>query len=153
MEAPYLILADSSFDRRLKLFDPNLYLVFDQKRQRWCVLEKALDGSGSNLLIVCEDDKGEPKPLGEWVFNTLFVWRARGEERNRNVEQFYLDERAEEDRQAKEMNKKADEIGEYFWKHEIRACQKIANLLSNLPQNDVTAGFRKIEPKSKGVII
>ncbi len=69
------ILADNSFEQRLKCFDPNLKLVFDNTRQRWTILEWALDNSGWNIVMRAQDDEGNPKPLGEWMLNQLYVWR------------------------------------------------------------------------------
>jgi hypothetical protein len=86
------------FQRRLQSFDPDLYVVWHQspfvkQAGRWkierCVRHHAgFDLSGRPLhthicervyILMCQDEEGTPKPLGDWVFAKLREMRANWE--------------------------------------------------------------------------
>lgn len=140
------LLTDPAFEARLKTFDPNLELVFDQTRERWMVLEKALDGSGTyNIIIIAEDKDKQPKPLGEWVFNTLYVYRQRYDEKVRVGVDNWLNGLADEaKRQKAEMEEKASQDNVDRIKDDITSWRKASKEIQGLPVSDVTAGYRKI---------
>lgn len=148
-----MILTDPSFERRLKAFDPNLKLLFDQNRRRWRILEWAPDGSGWNLLMSAEDDEGNPKPLGEWIFNKLFVWRHNAELRNKNPNQFFTDLQSIADRQKMEAETKASINHQHRLLDDINDWRRVSRELKGMPKSDVTAGYRKITKQPKGKII
>ncbi len=138
-----LIIADPYFEARLKSFDPNLELVFDQSKRRWTILEKALDNSGYNIILRLEDDQGEPKPFGEWVFNKLFVFRARQEEKARvGVVRWLNDFDYQAERQKAEILRKSSQEtidkGKDDWTLWKKACAEF----TNSPVSDVTAGYQ-----------
>lgn len=147
-------ILNASFERRLKSFDPNLKLVFDQTKQRWTILEWALDNSGWNIIIRAEDEHGNEKPLGEWVFNKLWVWRNQGEERNRIGAGRWLDnfdyEAEKQKTQILESHSRefrgriVDDINQF------RKALKIAN---NEAPSDVTAGYPKVKRRNKNEVI
>lgn len=144
-----LILTDLDFENRLKRFDPSLYLRFNKLSKMWMVLERCPDGTGYNVLIECKHDDGTPKPLGEWVFNRLFVMRhnyefKRSEEEKNSGAWFnhymYESERNKE-RELKKLSHEnilhhVDDVNLYkkFWRH-----------INKQPTSDVTAGYRKRE--------
>lgn len=138
------ILLDHSFERRLKLFDPSLKLVYDNSRQRWTVLEWALDNSGWNVLITAEDDEGNEKPLGEWVFNKLWVWRKRAEERNKKGVDYWLRELrdARNELETKTFEEHSKEA-QYKICNNINRFRKAIKKMNNEPASDVTAGYPK----------
>lgn len=139
------VLQDPFFERKLKGFDPNLRLVFDQIRKKWVVLEAALDGSGWNIILTCEDEKGNSKAPGEWVMNRLFVYRQRYEEKQRmGVDNWF--ERLKSDLDAhvaKEEQKISDEYQARL-REDVVQWRKAAKELDNLPPSDATAGYRKV---------
>lgn len=100
------ILTDPSFERRLKAFDKNLRLMFDQHSKRWIILEWAIDHSGWNIIIKAEDSDGNAKPLGDWVFNQLYVYNHRYQDKIRNPAQFFKSLIYEETRQQEAIEKK-----------------------------------------------
>lgn len=145
-----VVLDDPTFESRLKMFDSNLSLVFDQFRQRWMILEKAYDGSGYNVIIVAEDENGNPKRLGEWVFNRLWVYRKRYEaKRDIGVDRWFDQLLYEAEAQRMEMDKKATEEGQYRLIDDITRWKKAARELDNFPASDVTAGYPKVTPERK----
>lgn len=147
-----LILTDPTFERRLKQFDPNLKLMFDQNRKRWCILEWAPDQSGWNLLITAQDDKGEAKPLGEWVFNKLYVWRHNYELRAKNPNQFFDDLMWKADWQKNTIETQISLDHQHLLSQERNEWRKAWKEINNLPKSDVTAGYPKIN-YNKGEII
>lgn len=96
------------FQRRLQSFDPDLLVVWHQspfvkQAGRWkierCVRHHAgFDLSGRPLhthicervyILMCQDEEGTPKPLGEWIFEKLREmrsnWEALGGDTERGV--------------------------------------------------------------------
>lgn len=144
------ILLDSNFEKRLKLFDPNLKLVFDQARQRWTILEWALDNSGWNILIRAEDDQGNEKPLGEWVFNKLFVWRHNQEEKARKgVDQWIKDTDYECDRQKEAILRNHSNNFRAHIVEDINEFRRGFKIMNNESPADVTAGYPKVAHKRR----
>ncbi len=141
-----VVLTDPTFEARLKRFDPNLKLMFDQVKKRWIVLEKAYDGSGFNVLLVCEDKATkEPVPLGEWVFMTLYAWRKEYErKRGMGIDKWLNDLKNEAISQKEEIAEKASQDNVDLIKDEIIQWKKASKELQGLPVADATAGYRKI---------
>jgi hypothetical protein len=145
----FLLLTDLNFEKRLKLFDPNLRLAFHKKKQRWMILEKRFDGLW-NLLMTLEDDQGNAKAPGDWAINQLAVWRQNYEVRRGMGE----------DRWWQELEKYCDVVQEereavLSVENQLRVIDSI-NLwrkgfrgLQNLPQSDVVAGYPKVNVKPK----
>lgn len=140
-----MILTDPTFESRLKAFYPYLKLSFDQFRRRWCVLEWSPANQDWNVLIVAEEEDGSPKPLGEWVFNRLFVYRLNYERRLHNPNQYLDDLLYEADKQAEAIEAKtsADHMAQLS--DERNEWRKAYRELNNLPTSDVTAGYRKVQ--------
>ncbi len=145
------ILTDPTFEDRLKRFDPNLKLMFNQATKRWTILENAPDGSGWNIIITAQDDvTKEPKPLGEWIFNRLFVYRERYEARSRDPDKFFLDLLAEEDRQRAEIEAKHLEMHRDILKDEHLQFRKAFREMNNSPTERVYYG-PSIQPNARKV--
>ena len=147
-----LILTDPTFESRLRSFDPNLKLMFDQIRKKWVILEWALDNSGWNILLTAEDDKKQPKALGEWVFNKLYVWRHNAELRNKDPHQFFKDAKwnAEWDESKIETQSSIDH--QNILKDERHEWRKANRELKNQPVSDATAGYPKHNYKNGEII-
>lgn len=136
------ILTDPTFERRLKLFDPSLKLMFDQVKKRWRILEWAPDNSGWNILMTAEEN-GEPRPLGEWVFNTLYVWRHNYNLKRDNPEQYWNDLMHTQKEQVSQLEAKHSDDGKHRILEERNEWRKAARELKNFPKSDVTAGYPK----------
>lgn len=147
------ILTDPTFEKRLQSFDKNLKLMFDQRNKRWRILEWAPDGSGWNLLMTAEDDEGNAKPLGEWVFNKLYVWRHNAEQRNKDPQKFYTQLLTMGDEQRNQIQRQSSLNHQYKLIDERNEWRRAWREWKNLPKSDVTAGFPKIQHKPKGVLI
>lgn len=142
----YTILMDPTFENRLKNFDPNLILVFDQIRKRWVVMEKALDGSGHNILIVAEDDHGNPKPLGEWVFNALFVYRARHEEKHRmGADQWIAQLKHQAEYENAKSAVKASQTAKEMIVDDINVWRRGIAELNNEPTSDIGVHYMPLK--------
>ncbi len=140
-----LILTEPYFEQRLKAFDPNLRLCFDQVKKRWTILERAYDGSGFKSLIVAEDDQGNPKPLGEWVFNKLFVWRKRWEAKAAmGADDWFQDLVAQAISQQAEIDARSSDNHQAMLRDDVTQWRKCSKELQGLPASDATAGYRKI---------
>ncbi len=139
------IITDPTFENRLRAFDPKLKLMFDQGTKKWTILEWAYDNSGWNIILVAEDSKGEAKPLGEWVFNKLYVWRKKWEEKAQVGADKFLDNLIVEAAVQKEqMRQAASDDHQAMLKDDIIQWRKVSKELNNQPVNDATAGYRKI---------
>lgn len=140
-----VILTEPYFESRLRAFDRNLKLCFDQVRKRWTVLEKAYDRPGYNVLIVAEDEQGNPKPLGEWVFNKLWVCRKRWEEKSQmGADAWFRKLILQADCEVKEIEQKGSEDSQAMLREDITQWRKCSKELQNLPVADAKAGYRKI---------
>ena len=139
-----VLLTQPFFEQRLKAFDPNLRLVFDQTKKRWTILEKERGGPGFKILIVAQEDNGDPKPLGEWVFNKLFVWRKKWEEKaDMGVDAWFKKLVYEADIEKNLIEEKASEEHQAMLRDDINQWRKVSRELQNLPTSDVTAGYAK----------
>ncbi len=147
-----LILQDSTFEKRLHRFDPNLKLMFDQQKRKWCILQKGEDGRHWNLLLTAEDNEGNPKPLGEWIFNKLFVWRHNHEVKMRNPDQWCRDMQWKAEWEESVIETKMSLNHQDMLKDDIISWRKANRELKNQPSSDVTAGYPKIKPRVKGKI-
>ncbi len=140
-----VILTDPTFEARLKRFDPNLKLMFDQNKKRWTVLEKAYDGSGFNILIISEDANKNPLPLGEWVFRTLYAWKKEYErKRDMGVDKWLVNLRYKAFNQKEEIEKQSSQDNIDLIKDDIIQWKKASKAIQGLPVADATAGYRKI---------
>jgi hypothetical protein len=130
-----LVVTDPFFERRLKSFDPRLKLMFDQVKRRWTILEWASDNSGWNIILTAEDDvTKEPKPLGEWIFNRLYVYRHRHEEKMKDPDIWFNNLLYEADYQARKIEAKSDEEGKYRLRHDYLQWRKVAKDWRQLPK-------------------
>lgn len=139
----HIILTDESFERRLKtVFGDYLSICFDKLRERWVVLERALDNPAEvNLILIAEDDFGNPRPLGDWVFYALRQMKDDADKKNGNFNQYMLMKENEEDAQRVLMQQKIDEAGEYFHQHEYREWRRIFESLNNNPVSHYVQGY------------
>lgn len=139
----YSIITDPTFEKRLQAFDPRLKLMFDQQSKRWVVLEWAYDDSGWNIILKCEDREGNPKPLGEWVFNKLFVFRKQWEAKMEKGPDKWLDDMVAECTEIqKEQERKASEKHQDMILDDITEWRKAAREFDGGCANDVTAGYQ-----------
>lgn len=83
------------FQRRLQSFDKDLLLMWHkpphwprERRGVWkveqCVEHRPAGGPHDHLcrriyVLMCQDEDGTPKPLGEWIFEKLREMRANSE--------------------------------------------------------------------------
>jgi hypothetical protein len=147
----YFILKDSSFEERLRVFDPNLKLHFDGNLRRWVILEPVRGTKYYNSVLVCEDKQGQPKPLGEWILNTLYVKRKNYESMRDNPnfrEDAYKQNIAENENKKQILTKEAI----YGWRQFDNEVERIFCKITKMPVSDVTAGYNKVKPKIKGII-
>lgn len=144
-----LILTDPDFERKLESFDKNLKLMFDQQAKRWRVLEWAPDNSGWNVIVTAQDDEGNPKPLGQWILNKLYVYRHNYELRARNPNQYFDDLMYEADKQKNVIDTRSsmDHIHQLI--DDRNEWRRANRERKNLPKSDVTAGYPKVEFKPK----
>ena len=144
-----LVLYDPVFERRLKQFDPNLRLRFNRFNERWYVLEKALIGSGYNIILKCEDDKGNPKPVGEWLFNKLFVMRHNYDELRRNPNQWWNNFEYQVEKEQEEIAQKGHVEQKARLIDDVNQWRKAYRDFVDLPKSDVTAGYPKVQFKKE----
>lgn len=137
------ILPDADFERRLKRFDSRLGLVFDQMTHKWVIVEAAYDNSGFNIVLVCEHENGDPKPLGEWVFNKLYVMHQKWlQKKNVGADKHFENMIDEAKKQKADMEKKADSDNIDMIKDDRNLWRKAARELNGEPTSDVTAGYQ-----------
>lgn len=147
-----LILTDPTFESRLKSFDPNLKLMFDQRIKKWRILELAPDNSGWNIILTCENpETKEAVGLGDWVFMTLRAYQESYELRRKNPNNFFNGLISEAAAQAAQIEAKGSEEHKYKLLDERNEWRRAARELRNLPKSDVTAGYPKFT-KQKGKI-
>lgn len=140
-----VILTELLFERRLRNFDPNLRLMFDQVKKRWVILEWAYDNSGWNCILIAQDKEGNPKPLGDWVFNQLFVKRHNYEvKRSMGVDAYikHLEEKAKIQKQ--QIAENASDDNQAMIRDNITQWRKAAKELDNGAPADAKAGYRQI---------
>lgn len=140
-----VILTDPTFEARLKAFDPNLVLKFHKGLRRWMVLERLHDNSGLKPLIIAEDERGNPKPLGEWVFNKLFVFACKHEEKiRRGVTNWFKDIIYEADKQREKIEENVSDDHQAQLREDVMQWRKVSKELKNEPVSDATAGYQKL---------
>jgi len=147
-----LILTDPTFERRLKMYDPNLKLMFDQFTKRWVILVWREDNSGWQILMRCEDDFGEPMPLGDHVFEHLNWMRRRWEEARKDGNKFYDGLNEQADAYKAKIDKKIAEENQYRIRTDFVQWDKGFRELRNEPKSDATAGYPKVKHKPKGPV-
>lgn len=145
----YSIIIDPSFERRLKMFDPELKLVFDQVTRKWVIMLWSGNRYNWYKLMTLEDNEGNPKPPGDWVLNKLYVWRQRALQRQKNPDKFLDDLLYQQEQMKKEMQRSVSEETQYQLKHDVNKWRKAMREMDNRPISDVTAGYAKIQPKTK----
>ena len=141
------VLLDPFFEKRLKAFDPNLKLLFDQRSRRWHILVWRMDNSDWQVLIKAEDDNGNPKPLGDWVFNRLYVYRHNWEEKSRNFDVYWKNLIFEEEAQRAQIQRKLSEESQAKLMDDINGWRRAWRELNNEAPADVTAGYPKTQEK------
>jgi len=118
--------------------------MFDQKDRRWVILEWAYDNSGWNVILKAEDKEGNPMPLGDWVFNKLFVFRQQYlDKREKGVAKWLGDLKDECDTYKAEQARKSSDNRQHKILDDINDWRRGARELDNLPKSDVTAGYPK----------
>lgn len=140
-----LILTDPTLENRIKNFDPNLKLMFDQVKKRWVINEWAQDNSGWNCILIAQDKEGNPEPLGEWVFQALRVKRDAWEKKmamGANAYFKHLIDKA--DSQKRKMAESASLENQDMIRDDIISWRKAAKEIGKGVASDVTAGYRKI---------
>lgn len=146
------MLVDPYFERRLKSFDSNLKLMFDQIKKRWTILEFAPDGSGWNIIYTAEDDFGNAMPLSDYIFDDLKDMRLKYDLRYKNPNAYFDSLIAESERQKQEIEMKSSIEHRAKLLDDINDWRRANRELNNRPKSDVTAGYNKIKPKQKGII-
>lgn len=142
----YKILADPTFDKRLKAFDERLSLLFDQTTQRWVIVEEAGDRSGFNIIIIAEDSEGNPKSLGDWIFNQLFVFRAKAEEKKGlGADRWLAALRYQADYETAKNFKKTSQTAREMILDDINVWRRGIAELNNEPTSDIGVSYRKVK--------
>lgn len=141
----YRVLTDVSFERRLYAFDPRLKLMFDQVSERWTILEKAYDNSGWNCILKAENKDGSPKPLGDWVFNSLYVKRHNYDVKARIGCDRWLDAlKYEAEIQRKKEASNISDDNQAMLRDDVLQWRKAAKELQGFSASDAKAGYRKV---------
>jgi len=149
------VIIDSTFERRLKMFDPTLKATFDQSIKRWRILAFNPERQNWTILITATVDgkpNSAPKPLGDWVFTTLLIYRHNYEVKMRNPAGFLDSLNAEAARQQLEIEEKSSDEHKHKLLDDRNEWRRAARELRNFPTSDVTAGYRKIQHQPKGKI-
>lgn len=145
------IIKDPTFEARLKNFDPNLRLLFDQTDKRFKILEKRPDNSGWNIIVSLLP--GEE--LDQNILNLL--WTRRKEYQDKNISEKPLAWHKSFISEANNIRSKIDSKSSENHKHRLMddriSWRKAAREIRNFPASDVTAGYPKINHKPKGDII
>lgn len=149
-----LIMTDYSFENRLKAFDSNLKLMFDQRKKRWTILEWARDNSGWRILMTCEDDFGNPMPVGDWVFGHLKWMQDQYTQKLKGSDGFYDDLVAKADEYKVKKDKELSEEAQYRVRTDIHQWRKaFANHKKHTSHIDRGISFQyNPKPKDKGII-
>lgn len=141
----YRIIENPSFERRLKAFDPRLKLMFEQKSKRWVIMEAAYDNSGWNVILKAENKDGSEKPLGEWVFNALFVKRRNWEVKAAQGATRWIDDlKYQAEKQKQIITKNISQEHQEMLREDVLQWRKASKELQGLPIADATAGYRKV---------
>lgn len=146
------VVVNPYFEKRLKNFDSSLKLLFDQLKKKWVILEWAPDNSGWNIIYTAEDDFGNAMPLGEHVFEHLHDMRRKYALRFQDPNAYFDSLIAESERQKAEIERKSSEAHKTQLLDDVNDWRRANRELKNLPTSDVTAGYNKIKPTTKGVI-
>lgn len=137
------ILTDPSFGRRLKAFDKNLELFFDNGKKKWVVMEAVSNGTW-NLIVTCEHEDGTPKPVGDWIFNRLFVFRARQEAKQQvGVDTWLKQMRAQVELQDEMEQQKLSDNHQAHLREDVIQWRKGSYEMKGKPKSDAIAGYRK----------
>ena len=147
-----LIITDPTFERRLKMYDPDLKLMFDQFTKRWVILAWREDNTGWQIILRCEDDFGNPMPLGEHVFFQLNWLRENNDQKLKNPDRWYDGLLAEGDAYAKKQDDLMAKENQYRIITDYAQWDKGFRELRNEPVSDAIAGYPKIKNKPKGII-
>ncbi len=148
-----LVLTDHCFENALKAFDPNLKLMFDQVTKRWTVLVWREDNSGWQILMRCEDDFGNPMPLGEHIFEHLKWMRDQYEVKANNPDGFFDNLMNQADDYKRQKEKELSEEAQYRIRHDINSWRRALAEATKGNGADATAGFQyQPQKKDKGTI-
>jgi hypothetical protein len=140
------------FQRRLSAFDPDLYVSWhkspaDKKPGRWkierCTRHYGAGRSESGrklhdhtcvrvYILMCQDDEGTPKPLGDWVFEKLREMRQRWEALGGDSEHGVRNAIAESDRIEREQVDKREAASQDMISHNQKDKRVQINRLFNL---------------------
>lgn len=140
-----VILTDPTLEKRIKFFDPNLKLMFDQSKKRWTVMEWATDNSGWNCILIAEDKDGNPEPLGDWVLQALKVKRAEWEKKMAmGANNYFKSLMDKAEAQKRKMAFDASDDNQAMIREDIMQWRKASRQIEGGVPSDVTAGYRKI---------
>jgi hypothetical protein len=144
-----LLLTDPHLENELKLFDPNLKLMFNQIEKQWVILEWALDHSGWNVIHRCPKNESPNWPA---IKNRLFVMRSNAELRNKNPMEYFenLNRRAEAQKES--MLESAADNDRAHLREDVVQWRKANREMRNQPASDAVAGYPKIASKPRGKV-
>lgn len=150
----YRFLLDSTFEKRLKAFDPTLELLFNQANKRWQVMRRHEDNNMKwSIILVLEDQDGTPLHVGDWVFKALRIKRKKAEEAlTKGVDWLINDKKAQIKKQKEEIQQKTSRDNIDRTKDNFNQFLRMIADLENRPVSDVTAGYPKATTKQKGTI-
>lgn len=138
-------IADPYYVQQLKMFNSNLDLSFNHLKQRWEVIEFARDGSGVGEVFLLEDEEGNPKQFGNWVFAKLSQMQANTENIVRvGADNWLKNVKNEEDRIAESNEEKIGKNNVERMKEDRPQWRRFFMKALNLPYADATAGYPKL---------
>jgi hypothetical protein len=144
------IIKDPAFETRLKNFDPNLRLMFDQTDKNFKILERRTDNSGWNIIVSLQP--GEE--LDDNIMNLLWVRRQQFLQKkiDKNPKIWFDNFLQESENVRQKLDDKSSQDHRYRLAEDRNEWRKAWRELNNMPAADVTAGYRKIEHKPKGIV-
>lgn len=145
----------ADFQKRLQAFDRDLLIVWHQpphwprnRRGVWKVerctrhFGKGFDLSGCPVhdhtcqrvyILMCQDEEGTPKPLGDWIFEKLREMRHNWEALGGDTEQGVKNALRESDRIEQQMTEKREaqsaDVKEHNRKDKRLQINKLMNLV------------------------
>lgn len=131
----------NDFETSLRCFDPNLIIRFHRHRKQWMILEKALIGSGWNIVLDLDTTPGE------WVLLKLRAMRDTNELCRRNAKIFENTAKNELQSKQDKLNLASSANHKALFMDRKNDFRRAVRALKNLPTSDVSAGYRKIEVK------
>ncbi len=140
----------TSFNGRLQRFDPDLLVAWHKpptnKPGRWkieqCTRHHAGYENGRPLhdhtckreyIMMCQDDEGTPRPLGDWVFDELrrmsTIWHERGGNTERGIRNALAESNAIDQQLEAKREEKREEIMRFNRKDNRVQFNKLLSLV------------------------